>query len=147
MRSTVSPSSSTSPWVSPAAGSSISRNRGRAARARAISSRLSVPNGSPAAGPEHQVAEAELVEQVAGVVAHPPVLRGDADAADRLDEPDLALAVGADHDVLEQRHRREQGEVLERAGDAVLGDAVRRHGEQVGAVERARGRRSARRCG
>ena len=46
----VSPSSSTSPWVSPDAGSSISRNRGRAASALAISSRLSVPNGRPAAG-------------------------------------------------------------------------------------------------
>ena len=68
-RRIVSPSSSTSPWVSPDAGSSISRNRGRAASARAISSRFSVPNGSPAAGRNISGAEAELVEQLAGEVA------------------------------------------------------------------------------
>ena len=38
--------------------------------------------------------------------------------SDRPDEADRALAVGADHHVLEQRHRREQRQVLERAGDA-----------------------------
>ena len=53
-------------------------------------------------------------------------------------EADLALAVGADHHVLEQRHRREQREVLERAGDAVVGDAVGGHREQVVAVEASR---------
>ncbi len=35
--------------------------------------------------------------------------------------PTAALAVRADHHVLEQRHRGEQGEVLERAGDAEPG--------------------------
>src|SRR5579862_61482 len=43
-------SSSTSSWMRPPAGSSSRRRRGRAARARASSTRLSVPKGSPAAG-------------------------------------------------------------------------------------------------
>jgi hypothetical protein len=47
----------------------------------------------------------------------------------------ITLAVRADHDVLEQRHGREQREVLERAGDAVVGDAVRLDAQQIGAVE------------
>ena len=46
----VSPSSSTSPWVRPLAGSSSSSSFGREARARANSRRLSVPNGRPNAG-------------------------------------------------------------------------------------------------
>ncbi len=82
-----------------------------------------------------QRTEAELVEQLAGSLAHPPVLATGADARDRPDEPDAALAVLADHHVLEQGHRREQGEVLERAGDAGPGDLVRRQGEQVESVE------------
>ena len=44
------PSSSTSEWVRPAAGSSRSSSRGRAASARAISMRLSVPYGRPDRG-------------------------------------------------------------------------------------------------
>ena len=40
-----------------------------------------------------------------------------------------------DHHVLEQRHAGEQRQVLEGAGDAVAGDAVRRHAEQVVALE------------
>ena len=45
----VSASSSTSPWVRPLAGSSSISRRGLAARARANSMRLSVPNGRPTA--------------------------------------------------------------------------------------------------
>ena len=59
---------------------------GWAARPRAISSRLSVPNGRPAAGRNISVPETELVEQVAGLVAHPAVLGRRADPADRLEE-------------------------------------------------------------
>ena len=55
---TRSPSSSTSEWVSPAAGSSSSSSRGRAASARAISMRFSVPYGSPTAGRFGDVARA-----------------------------------------------------------------------------------------
>ena len=44
------PSSPTSSWLSPPAGSSSSRSRGSATSARASSTRLSVPNGSPATG-------------------------------------------------------------------------------------------------
>ena len=47
---TSSPSSSTSPWVRPLAGSSSISNFGSPASARASSMRLSVPNGSPAVG-------------------------------------------------------------------------------------------------
>ncbi len=143
----VSPSSSTSPWVSPAAGSSISRNRGRAASARAISSRFSVPNGSPAAGRNISGPRPSWASRSPATSRVRRFSRGHADPADRPDDADLALAVGADHHVLEQRHRREQGEVLERAGDAEAGDAVGRHGEQVLAVVASPGPTSARRCG
>ena len=37
------------------------------------------------------------------------------------------LAVGTDHDVLEHRQPREEGQVLERPGDPQPGDAVGRH--------------------
>ena len=129
----VSPSSSTSPWVRPLAGSSISRNVGLAASARAISSRFSVPNGRPAAGRNASGPRPSSVEQVAGEVAGALVLLGRTEAEDRPAEADLALAVRTHHHVLEQRHRGEQRQVLEGAGDAELGDAVRRHVEQVAA--------------
>ena len=41
-------------------------------------------------------------------------------------KPTVPWLWAPDHHVLEQRHRREQRQVLERAGDAELGDAVRR---------------------
>ena len=47
----------------------------------------------------------------------------------------LHLAVRADHDVLEHGEAGEQGQVLERAGDAEAGDLVRVDIEEVGAVE------------
>jgi hypothetical protein len=43
--------------------------------------------------------------------------------------------VSTDHHVLQQRHAGEQREVLERAGDAMAGDAVRRHVQQVLTLE------------
>ena len=53
----------------------------------------------------------------------------------RTGEPCLALAVRPDHHVLEQRHAGEQRQVLEGAGNAVPGDAVGRHAQQVVALE------------
>src|SRR5262245_4731793 len=73
---------------------------------------------------EHQRSESELDEQIAGEIPRVTVLGGDADAADRPGDADPTLAVGADHHVLEEAHRGEQGEVLERPGDAERGDAV-----------------------
>src|SRR5436190_863651 len=59
-------SCSTSSWFSPPAGSSRSRSRGLEISARASSTRLSVPNGRPAAG--RCVEEGLAVEEdVAGV--------------------------------------------------------------------------------
>ena len=95
----------------------------------------------PGGRPEHQWTEAELDEQVAGEVAGAPVLGGDSDPADRLGDADVALAVGPHHHVLEQAHRREQGEVLKRPGDPEGGDAVGRHSQQVLAVVRHAARR------
>ncbi len=112
--------------------------RGLAASARAISSRFSVPNGRPAAGrnarwPRPSRASRSPASSRIRRSSRPTPMR-----SDRPGEADRALAVRADHHVLEQRHRGEQGEVLERAGDAQAGDAVGRHGRA------GRGRRSAR---
>jgi hypothetical protein len=43
--------------------------------------------------------------------------------------------VAADAHIVEHRHGAEQREVLERAADADLGDAVRRRGEDAAALE------------
>ena len=123
----VSPSSSTSPWVRPLAGSSISRNVGLGGERPGDLEPLERAERQPGGRAEHQRSEAELRRagrrrsRGSRLFSLAAPIRSDRPA-----EADLALAVGADHHVLEQRHRREQRQVLERPGDAQLGDAVGR---------------------
>ena len=65
-----SPSSSTSSWLRPLAGSSSISSRGRSQSARASSTRLSVPYGQPAGGAVGDVGEAEPLERLVGLLAH-----------------------------------------------------------------------------
>ncbi len=95
-----------------------------AASARAISSRFKRAEWQAHRRSEHERTQPQLVQQLAGELARLGVLGVGADAEDRFGEADLALGVRADHDVLQQGHRREQGEVLERASDAEAGDPV-----------------------
>jgi hypothetical protein len=88
-----------------------------------------VPNGNPIAG--HERAEPQLVQQLTGELAGLVVLLVRADAEHGPGEADLALRVRAHHHVLQQRHRGEQGEVLEGAGDPEAGDAMGRSVDQV----------------
>ena len=114
-----SPSSSTSSWLSPPAGSSSSRNVGCAISARAISTRFWVPYGSAAAGTPARLAEPDDVERLERVpLLDPPTER-----------------VPADEDVLEDGHRPEEVDVLERPRDAPPHDLVRRGAQQRRAVE------------
>ena len=83
--------------------------------------RLSVPYESPTAGPVRVLAQRQPFEDRERVAPAGPCR--------------TAERVRADHDVLRDGERREQREVLERARDAELGDAVRGHREQVLARE------------
>src|SRR5262249_3776640 len=72
---------------------------------------------------------------------HGPV--GDAGEADKVEQvarPLLAAALQADEDVLENRHRPEDVDVLERAGDAAPHDRVRRLAQEALAREDDRAR-------
>ncbi len=134
-RRMVAPNSSTSWWVSPAAGSSSRSRRGWAARARASSSRLSVPNGSPAAGRNASSCRSSERRIWNASAASAAFLASGADSGHRTHEAHLAEVVRSRHRVLEQAHRREQRQVLERPRDAESRDAVGADGQQVFAVE------------
>jgi hypothetical protein len=121
------PSTPTSSWLRPPAGSSTSRSRGCPASARASSTRLSVPNGRPAAGLPRHLVELEEVEQRHRLVAYGTLLAVHPRHSQRVAEKVAArLAVQAGHHVLQHGQRGKQGEVLERAAHPELGDAVRR---------------------
>ena len=111
-----SPSSSTSSWLSPPAGSSRSSRRGPAASARASSTRFRVPYESSR-------------RRAGGRAARGRRSR----AARGRSRPRRACA--ADEHVLEHGHRAEQLDVLERARDPAPDDPVRRRAQQALAVE------------
>ena len=81
--------------------------------------RLSVPNGSPAAGRGAYAAEAEVVERLEGVLRR------------RALREDPAARMRPDEHVLEHRHVREEHDVLERARDAEPDDLVRALAQDV----------------
>ena len=90
------------------------------ARARANSMRLSVPNGRPGSRPIGEIGRGRAGRGSTGSSARSRALlaaRRRSAAAART-KPTWPLAVGAGHHVLEHGQRREQRQVLERAGDA-----------------------------
>ena len=113
------PSSETSSWFSPPAGSSRRSSRGLATSARASSTRFWIPYGNAAAGNSARSREPDDVEDL-----------------ERLGLPHLPpAAVRADEHVLEHGHRPEELDVLERARDALAHDLVRGCLEDRRAVE------------
>ena len=106
------PSSETSSWLSPPAGSSSRSSLGAATRARASSTRFSVPKGRPATGRSAIVP----ARRTRARRAPPP--------------PCAAANVGADEDVVEHGHRLEQLDVLEGPGDPAPDDPVHRRLQQ-----------------
>ncbi len=122
----MAPRVATSSWLRPPAGSSTSRSLGLPARARASSTRLSVPNGRPAAGcaatrsssrkPMTSIAASRIIRSSR---------RTDGRRSALLRKSLRGARVHADHHVLEHGHAREQREVLERAADAERGHVMR----------------------
>ena len=108
--------------VRPPAGSSSNSRRGLAASARAISTRFWIRTEGQQRVHLRGPAEADVVERWPGL---------------RLPERPAAR-VRADEDVLEHRHRREQVDVLKRAGDPTLDDPIRRCAQQGLPVEASR---------
>src|SRR5437773_1713066 len=80
--------------------------------------------------------EVQEREELARRGADGLLLMADPGQAQRVREEIAARpAVDADHDVLEHRQRRKEREVLERAADAELGDAMRRQRQERAALE------------
>ena len=100
--------------------------RGSAAMARASSMRLSVPKGSPTAGRSARSGRPRSPRMRRPSRSSRSLLAPHADPERRRTKLDVTVGVRPDHHVLEHGQAREQGEVLERAGDAEAGDAVGR---------------------
>ena len=116
-------SSPTSSWLRPPAGSSRSSRRGFETSARAIATRFSVLNGSPAAivpayGDRLEVLERLCRAPVRAALGEGPRPR-----------------VNADQDVLQHGHVLEEDDVLERPGDPEARDTMGPHAQQIAAVE------------
>ena len=93
---------------------------------------------------ERDVAEIEEIDQLPGDVGKRVLLAPRPGELQRVgEEIGAAERMAADAHIVEHRHGAEQREVLERAADADLGDAVRRAVEDAAPLEHdvARGRR------
>ena len=84
---------------------------------------------------EGEPLELELGQDLHRFSAQLPVFLLGADAERRRDPVDLRARGGTDHDVVEDRHRRVEGKVLERARDPATGDAVGGDTQQVLVLE------------
>ncbi len=141
-RTIVSPSSSTSPWVRPAGRLVHQQERRLGGQRTGDLEPLQRAERQPGRGAERERGRGRAASSrspARRACRGSPGRRRSAGSPDR--SRPCPATVRADHHVLEQRHRREQRQVLERAGDAEPGDAVRRHVEQVLAVEPHRARR------
>ena len=127
MRRISSPSPSISVWLRPPAGSSSSSSFGRAASARASSTRFCSAERQVGDAAVRDVGEVEKLDQLPGDVGERCSSRRGPGQLQRIAE-EIAAAerMAADAHIVEHRHGAEQREVLERAADADLGDAVRR---------------------
>ena len=119
------PSSPTSSWLRPPAGSSSNSSSGCAASARASSTRLRSTSVRLAAGRPARCSSPTKAS-MARAVPSSSLLTPRRGERQRIGQRTVAAArVGADLDVVEDRHRGEQGRGLEGAADAERGDVRR----------------------
>jgi hypothetical protein len=137
------PSTPTSSWLRPPAGSSTSRSRGCPASARASSTRLSVPNGRPAAGLPRHLVELEEVEQRHRLVAYGTLLAVHPRHRSALLRKSLRVLLCRPSSRSAARSAWEQGEVLERAAHP---SSAMREADATGSSGRRTARRPGRAC-